>query len=320
MRCRFKGVFIFSNFQFQKNIFCFFSLFFSLCFSQQLPLSNQYIYNPLVINPAFSGTSSAPFFSVSTRSQWVGFSEGITTSIFSTNYPLSESQGVGGVIFQDNTGAISITGIEIDYSFKFPAFLDYNISLGLGLVPYQYLYDANMVVGNSYDPILDLSQKKTSFDTNFGVLIYNDFLFGSFSVLNMIESSVVESLDSDNPNQLMRHYFALIGYNYFNTKSNIGFEQTFLMRNTRYSNVQFDFNLKTNFNDVFWLMCGYRTNKELLAGIGVKYGRMLFMYTVDFNQGDIGLYSNSSHEFGLVFSLGKKNVTIDWKKDINLLD
>ena len=132
--------------------------------------------------------------------------------------------------------------------------------------------------------------------------------------------SIIESLDNNEPNQLKRHYFGFIGYNYFNQNSKVGFEQTLLMRNTSYSNVQFDFNIKTNFNDVFWLMCGYRTNKELLAGVGLKYGSFLLMYTVDFNQGDIGIYSNSSHEFGLVFSIGKKNADIDWKKNINLLD
>ena len=51
------------------------------------------------------------------------FSDGIKTISFSGNHPLTETQGVGGSIFQDNTGAISITGLELDYSFKFPIFL-----------------------------------------------------------------------------------------------------------------------------------------------------------------------------------------------------
>ena len=42
---------------------------------------------------------------------------------------------------------------------------DYNISIGLGIVPYQYLYDANQVISNIYDPVLDVSDKKISFDT-----------------------------------------------------------------------------------------------------------------------------------------------------------
>ena len=300
--------------------FCYLFFFLSstFCVSQQLPLHNQYIYNPIIINPAFAGVTSNSSICLSTRSQWIGFSDGINTLSLSGNYALTENQGVGGNLFQDNTGSITITGIELDYSFKFPVFSDYNISLGLGLTPYQYLFNSDKVTGNLPDPTLDISEKKTSFDANFGVFIYNDFLFGGFSVLNMLQSSVIPSLNDEQPNQLVRHYYALAGYNYFDNSSKIGFEQTVLMRSTSYSRVQFDFNVKANFNDLFWVICGYRTNKELLAGFGIKYGRFAFIYSIDLNQGDIGRYANSSHEFGLVFYLNKKKDGFDWGNDLNL--
>ena len=299
-------------------LFYIFLLFSSVSFAQQLPLHNQYVYNPLIINPAFAGVSAVSSLHLSTRSQWIGFSEGISTLSFSGNYALSETQGVGGVLFQDNTGAITITGLELDYSFKFPLFGGYNISLGLGLVPYQYLYNADKVTSNLYDPALDVSDKKTSFDANFGLFVYSDFLFGGFSVLNMIQSSTISSLDDSQPNQLVRHYYALAGYNYFNESSRIGFEQNVLMRSTSYSGAQFDFNVKANFNEVFWILCGYRTNKEILAGFGIKYGKFGFIYNIDINQGEIGQYSNSSHEFGIVFYLNNNKKVLDWGNDLNL--
>ena len=307
---------------FNKNMLCFLLFIFLLfpfsSMSQQLPLHNQYVYNPLIINPAFAGVPSFSTFHLTTRSQWIGFSEGINTTSFSANYALSDNQGVGGNLFQDNTGAITITGLELDYSFKFPFVLDYNISLGLGLVPYQYLYNASEVTSNLYDPILDISEKKTSFDANFGMFIYSDFLYGGFSVLNLLQSSTISSLDNTEPNQLVRHYYAVLGYNYFNTTSKMGIEQTVLMRNTSYSGTQFDFNIKASFDDIFWILCGYRTNKEILAGFGIKYGKFGFIYNIDLNQGEIGDYSNSSHEFGLVFYLNNKRKVFDWGNDLNL--
>tara|TARA_B100000427_G_C15448112_1_gene568302 strand:+ start:292 stop:1206 length:915 start_codon:yes stop_codon:yes gene_type:complete len=300
--------------------FLYLSFFFvsTLCFSQQLPLHNQYIYNPIIINPAFAGVTGNSTICLSNRSQWIGFSDGIKTLSLSSNYALTETQGVGGHLFQDNTGAITITGLELDYSFKFPFFSDYSISLGLGLIPYQYLYNGEEVTGNIPDPTLDVSEKKTSFDANFGVFIYNDFLFGGFSVLNLIQSSVIPSLDDDQPNQLVRHYYALAGYNYFNETSKMGIEQTVLMRSTSYSGVQFDFNIKTSFNDLFWVVCGYRTNREFLAGFGIKYGRFGFIYNIDIPQGDTEQYFGSSHEFGIVFYLNKKQESFDWIKNLSL--
>jgi len=290
-----------------------------LSFGQQLPLHNQYVYNPMVINPAFVGVSAVSHFNLTTRSQWVGFSEGIKTNTFSGNYALTDNQGVGGRIFQDGTGAISITGLELDYSFKFPVFLDYNISLGLGLLPYQYLYDATKAQGNDDgDLALEFSEKATSFDINFGMFLYSDFLFAGFSVLNMIQSSTIPSLEGNEPNELVRHFYGLIGYNYFNNASNMGIEQSILMRSTAYAGVQFDFNIKANFNEAFFLLCGYRTNKEILAGFGIKYGKFGFVYNIDINHGEIGQYSNSSHELGVIFYLHNKNKVLDWGHDLNL--
>ena len=303
------------------NAFILFIVLFlhSFCIGQQLPLHNQYVYNPSVINPAFVGVSAVSHFNLTTRSQWVGFSDGIKTISFSGNHPLTETQGVGGSIFQDNTGAISITGLELDYSFKFPVFSDYNMSLGLGLVPYQYLYDANQVVfNNPEDATLDLSQKSMSFDVNFGMFLYSDFLFAGFSVLNLVQSSTIPSLEGGDPNQLVRHYYGLVGYNLFNHASNMGIEQSILMRSTVYSGVQFDFNVKANFNEAFFLLLGYRTNQEILAGFGVQYGKFGFIYNIDINHGDIGQYANSSHELGVVFYLNNKQKVIDWGNDLNL--
>ena len=293
-------------------------LFPIISLSQQLPLHNQYIYNPLIINPSFAGISGVSTLHLTTRSQWIGFSDGINTISFSGNYALSDNQGVGGTIFQDNTGAITITGMELDYSFKFPLFLSYNMSLGLGLTPYQYLYNSEQVNSNIYDPVLDVSDKKTSFDANFGVFIYSDFLYAGFSVLNMLQSSTIDGFEGSEPNQMVRHYYALLGYNYFNPTSNMGIEQTILMRSTVYSGTQFDINIKANFNELFWVLCGYRTNKELLAGFGIKYGKFGFIYNIDINQGDIGSYSNSSHEFGLIYYLNNRERVLDWNNDLNL--
>jgi len=302
----------------KKMSILFFFLGFS-SFSQQLPLHSQYVYNPLVINPSFVGVSANSNLHLTTRSQWIGFADGIRTISLSGNYALSETHGVGGVLFQDKTGAISVTGLELDYSFKFPLFSGYNMSLGLGLVPYQYLYDANQVIFNDPDDsVLELSEKVISFDANFGLFVFSDFMFAGFSILNMIQSSTITSLDDNHPNQLVRHYYGLLGYNYFNQSSKIGLEQTILMRSTSYSGVQFDFNIKTNFNESFFVLCGYRTNKEILAGFGIKYGKLGFIYSIDINYGEIGDYSNSSHELGVVFYLNNDNRIFDWGNNLNL--
>ena len=55
-----------------------------------------------------------------------------------------------------------------------------------------------------------------------------------------------------------------------------------------------------------------------MVGFGIKYGKFGFIYNIDINQGEIGQYSNSSHEFGIVFYLNNNNKVLDWGNDLNL--
>ena len=107
--------------------FLFCCAFSSFVYSQQLPLNSQYIYNPLVINPSFSGITESSSIILMNRNQWTGFlDEPIRTTSLSAHHALNnQKHGVGALLFSDKTGAINIHGLDLMYSFKFPVFLDY---------------------------------------------------------------------------------------------------------------------------------------------------------------------------------------------------
>ena len=291
-------------------------------FSQQLPLNTQYIYNPIVINPAFSGISESSSIILMNRAQWKGFSEDeIATTSISADYILNNPKhGIGSMIYSDRTGAISLNGIDLMYSFKFPVFSDYNLSFGISTNLYQYVFDDNLFQTASYDPIISGEiHKKVNFDSNFGFLLYDDFLFFGGSIVNMIQSNVIDNYNNlSNPNQLIRNYYFFGGYNIFNKETKIGFEQSFLLKKTAFTDFQLDINIKTIFNDIFWLGAGYRNNNEIVGSLGFKYNRFSIVYSLDYNYGEIGSYSGPSHQFALIFYLKKGN-NKDWKKDLNLI-
>jgi len=291
-------------------------------FSQQLPVNSQYVYNPMVINPAFCGISESSSIILMNRSQWKGFTEDeISTTSLSADYLLNKEQhGVGSMVYSDRTGAISLNGLDLMYSFKFPVFLDYNLSLGISANFYQYIFDENMFETASYDPIISGEKhKKINFDSNFGFLLYDDFLFLGGSVVNMVQSDVLDSQGNISvPNQLIRNYYFFGGYSIFNDESKIGFEQSFLLKKTPFTDFQYDINVKTIFNDIFWLGAGYRNNNEIVGLFGFKYNRFSIIYSLDYNYGDIGSYSGPSHQFSLIFYL-KKDANQDWKSNKMLI-
>ena len=209
----------------------FFLLFLScFAYAQQLPLNSQYIYNPLVINPSFAGISESSSIVLMNRNQWAGFVDDqiLTTSVSAQQALNNQKHGVGALLFSDRTGAINIHGLDLMYSFKFPVFLDYNFSLGISANLYQYLFDDSDFNTAMYDPLISGQvHKKINFDSNFGFLFYDDFLFFGGSVVNLVQSKVLDN-ELTQPNQFARNFYFFGGYSFSDRESKIDFEQSFL--------------------------------------------------------------------------------------------
>ena len=295
----------------------FFLLFLScFAYAQQLPLNSQYVYNPLVINPSFAGISESSSIVLMNRNQWAGFVDDqiLTTSVSAQQALNNQKHGVGALLFSDRTGAINIHGLDLMYSFKFPVFLDYNFSLGISANLYQYLFDDSDFNTAMYDPLISGQvHKKINFDSNFGFLFYDDFLFLGGSVVNLVQSKVLDN-ELTQPNQFARNFYFFGGYSFSDRESKIDFEQSFLLKKTQFTDFQYDINLKTIFSDIFWLGAGYRSNKEVVGLFGFNYDRFSIIYSIDYNYGDIGNYSGASHEFSLVYYF-RKGSNINWQKN-----
>tara|TARA_Y100000589_G_scaffold95190_1_gene89871 strand:+ start:6319 stop:7251 length:933 start_codon:yes stop_codon:yes gene_type:complete len=302
--------------KYNKLFFFLICLLGNFVYSQQLPLNSQYIYNPLVINPAFSGITESSSIILMNRNQWTGFvDEPIRTTSIAAHHALNnQKHGLGSLLFSDRTGAINIHGLDLMYSFKFPIFLNYNLSLGISGNIYQYVFDDSNLNTATFDPILNGEiQKKINFDSNFGFLVYDDFLFFGASIVNLIQSKVLTQ-DINGPNQFARNYYFFGGYNFTDEVTKIGFEQSFLLKKTEYTDFQYDINLKAIFNNIFWLGAGYRSNDELIALFGFNYDKFSLIYSIDYNYGEIGNYSGASHEFSLVFYF-RKGSNINWENN-----
>ena len=110
--------------KYNKLFFFLICLLGNFVYSHQLPLNSQYKYNPLVINPAFSGITESSSIILMNRNQWTGFvDEPIRTTSISAHHALNnQKHGLGSLLFSDRTGAINIHGLDLMYSFKFPIF------------------------------------------------------------------------------------------------------------------------------------------------------------------------------------------------------
>src|SRR6187402_1436303 len=100
-------------------------------YSQEDPLYAQYINNPIVINPAYTGLTNNFNASVSYRKQWAGFEGNPTTLNASAHTSLADNKmGLGILFVQDKIGASKNTEAYATYAYR----LDLgnsNLSFGL---------------------------------------------------------------------------------------------------------------------------------------------------------------------------------------------
>ena len=72
--------------------------------SQQLFRRAQYLVNPYLSNPAVAGTTLDSPIYATVRNQWAGFDGAPRTQVLSGYTSLPGRLGIGGIVFNDNTG------------------------------------------------------------------------------------------------------------------------------------------------------------------------------------------------------------------------
>src|SRR6476620_1686367 len=83
------------------------------------PLYAQYLNNPLVINPAYTGLNKELNVSASFRKQWAGFDGSPTTINFTAHSSLfGNKMGAGLIVVSDKVGENSNTIIMGTYGYK----------------------------------------------------------------------------------------------------------------------------------------------------------------------------------------------------------
>ncbi len=103
------------------NIFWF--VFFSLCangiFAQQEQLYTQFMFNKLVLNPAYAGNEEVACASVLYRDQWTGFEGAPTTQLFSINAPLAgQKVGLGFNLARNTIGITEKLTLDAIYAYR----------------------------------------------------------------------------------------------------------------------------------------------------------------------------------------------------------
>ena len=287
--------------------------------AQQDARYSQYMFNSLLLNPAYAGSSGTTNVSAFYRTQWVGL-DGAPTSInLSANGALGDDDqiGVGGFLEYDKVGLHNTWKIFGTYAYHLQIG---NGKLGIGLQAGGSLFSADLSqaetteTGGGNDVVFqnDLSR----FLPNFGLGLYyhTDRFYAGVSVPQLLSNRLKSGESSISlVAEQYRHYYFTAGVVIEASESFKIIPSTLIKAVPINAPTQMDFNVNFMFNDAFWVGSSARFSEDFdpesldfLLGVQLKNG-LRIGYAYDLTLSDLSDFNDGSHEIGIGFDFGSND-------------
>lgn len=281
------------------------------CFSQQLPQYSQYMFNKLVFNPAITGSEQYVDMRLSHRSQWTGFEGAPSTQTLSVHGPIKEKKfGIGGYLFNDRTGPIRNTGINISYAYHISINDNSKLSLGLSGSVFQSGIDGTKIkLNQKSDNLIDRNSRYSTVvpDAAFGSYFYSDKYYLGFSILHLFKSKtniiLFKNTDYRAAMTLVHHYYLSGGYKIELTEKYY-LEPSFLINYLNANPTQLGLGLLFNYDDFIQFGLSYRTNDAIVLVSSLSViDALQISYSYDILISSLRKQSSGSHEIVLSYRI-----------------
>jgi len=285
-------------------------LFFVLLFmgfigyAQQDAQFTQYMYNTIVINPAYAGSRGALSIFGLYRTQWVGLDGAPVTNAFSINSPIRNSNlGIGVSLLNDKIGPTNQNDLSADISYTIHTSETFKLSFGIKATANVFNLDITKLNPmDQNDPQFQNLNNVVSPNLGAGVYFHSDKMYLGFSVPNFVEKRLYDDNSVSVYKQKATYYF-IAGY-VFDLSSSVKFKPSLISKMILGSPFQTDFSASFLFNEKFTLGASYRWSGTVSAMAGFKISDQLFIgYGYDMETTKLANYNSGSHEIFLRFEL-----------------
>jgi type IX secretion system PorP/SprF family membrane protein len=281
------------------------------CKAQQDPQYSQYMFNQLVINPAYAGSKEALSAVMDLRKQWVAMPGSPQTGTISMHGQLLNSLGIGGHLITESIGPTKWTAAYLDLAYRFKLGKG-KLSFGLsgGIVNYNMnIGDLNFKDGG--EPILNYNGPRTKVDFNTGFYYHSQsfYIGGSITHLNSPNlysgtSTVTIANVPKNASfffSLQPHSFLYLGKG-FKINDDLVFNPSIMFKSIQGGITSVDLNANFLLKSRVWLGVSLRSGYGFVALVQV-YVTDKFKVGYSYDQGlnKIGIQGQGSHEITLIY-------------------
>lgn len=274
--------------------------------AQQDPMYSMYMFDKMLINPAYTGSADWMVGTAKHRSQFVGMADGPSTQTLNFHSPIkSRYVGLGFKVINDR--------IAIMKNLNASAFYSYHLNLGggkfsIGLETGIYNRTINyneLVVTDLADNALPTNAVSALVpDASWGVYYQKEQFYMGFAQNHIIKARFKDNVDGVSDSHLFTHTNFIIG-NVFDFKGKWSLETSSLMKSVQGSPTQFDVNAVAYYDDMVGVGAQFRTGDAVSAILRVHVNESIrISYAYDVTISELSTYSNGAHE--LVVSYGVK--------------
>lgn len=275
--------------------------------AQQDSQYTQYMYNTVVLNPAYAGSREVLSITGLYRTQWVGLEGAPKTMTFAVNSPVSDEVGLGVSVINNKIGPSTESSFSADMSYNVRLNYDYRLFFGLKAsadvlnIDYTKLtqYDVN-------DPRYQYNNNN-EFSPNIGAGLYlkSENTYVGISVPRLLEK---KQYNADKQSEVERrmHYYLMAGH-VFDLSYDVRFKPAILTDFVSGNPLQVNVSANFLFYEKLTLGVSYRWDAAVSALAGFQITPGLFAgYAYDADTTNLGNYNSGSHEIFLRFELSKK--------------
>jgi type IX secretion system PorP/SprF family membrane protein len=281
--------------------------------AQQKMQFTQYMFNGLVINPAYAGGDEALSVTFIQRSQWAGVENAPSTQTLSGHTLFKKKHfGIGLTIVNDKIGVHKNLSALANYAYHLhvaeKSYLSMGIQAGVNSLKSDY---ASLVTTANNDPKLyDPIMSRTFFDFGAGVYFRSPRFHAGVSAPELLPQQF--TINDTLSVELSKTNFFIFSKYRLTLNENVDLEPTGLIKYLSGVPVSFDVNINMIYRKVLTMGLSYRKKESVDFLLKAQVSPQLQIgYAYDYPIGVISRLSSGSHELMVhyVFRYVQKNVT-----------
>lgn len=282
-------------------------------YAQQNPLYTQYMFNGLVINPAYTGSHESMTMTAAARSQWTGLNGAPQTQVASIHSPLKFSRSAAGaVLVHDEVSVMHQYMAYGTYAYRIPVSKNAKLAIGAqaGISYYQAnLSELNIITQTGQpDPTFGQNNNRVLPNLGIGAYFYSRKSYVGISLPTLINNRW-NNEDAYTQARQKRHYFLSAGH-VITLSRNLKFKPNVLLKWEEGGPFQYDLNANMLIQEMVWIGVSYRMKDSVDGLLQMNISNQISLgYSYGYPISNVSTIQTGTHEVVLNFHLNrKKNV------------